>query len=80
MTYTKITKGNLTTYYLDTVKKYVYYKHSNGFESWREYENNNEIHYKDSDGYEWWSDDHPDNPKNTPLEVKEEDIKPFEFN
>ena len=36
-------------------------------------------HYKGNTGFESWSDDNPDNPKNKKEEVKEKDIKPFEF-
>ncbi len=55
----------------------IHYKNSNGYETWSEYKDGKEIHYKNSDGDESWSDDNPDNPKNW---IKEEDVKPFEFN
>ena len=46
---------------LNETKKYdyngnlVYYKDSNGHETWKDYDNNgNLIHYKNSNGYEEW--------------------------
>jgi len=48
-------------YYLNNVKVFEHYKDSNGYEWWKEYdENGNEIHYKNSEGHEWWSEDNPD--------------------
>ena len=42
-------------YYLNNVKVFEHYKDSNGYEWWKEYdENGNEIHYKNSDGTEKW--------------------------
>ena len=78
---TKSVEGNTTTYFYNGIKKYkYYYNNSDGYEEWREYDKQgNEIHCKDSDGDEWWSDDNPDNPKNKPEVIKEEDVKPFEF-
>ncbi len=83
MKITKITEIKLTIYFYDGIKKYRHYKNSNGFEWWREYKDGNEIHFKDCNGYESWSYDNPDNPDNPENKVellKEEDIKPFEFN
>ena len=55
MKLTKKTIGDEEVYFENGVKKYIYYKNSNGFESWREYDkNNNQIHYKDSNGSETW--------------------------
>ena len=80
MKITKTKDRNYTYYFYDGVKKYEHYKGNTGFESWREYDTNGkEIHYKDNEGLESWSDDNPDNPKNKKEEVKEKDIKPFEF-
>ncbi len=58
--------------------KQIHFKNSIGYESWTEYKDGEEIHYKNSDGDETWSDNNPENPKN--FIIKEEDIKPFEFN
>ena len=75
MKLTKKTMGNEDVYFENRVKKYTYYKNSDGYETWKEFDkNNNQIHYKNSDGYESWSDD---NPKNIGVEV---DIEPFTFN
>ena len=39
------------------ITKEIHYKDSDGFEEWKEYdENNNLIHYKDSNGYEYWKE------------------------
>lgn len=55
MKITKQIKDNLTTYFYDGVKKYRYYKDSDGLEWWKEYDKQgNGIHYKYSDGYEYW--------------------------
>ena len=41
----------------DGGNRVVNYKESNGYEWWREYdENGNVIYYKYSDGYEWWKE------------------------
>ncbi len=66
----------ITTYFYDGVKKYEYFKNYDGYEAWIEYKDGRLIHFKTSTGFESWSDDNPDNPKNS---LKEEDIKPFEF-
>ncbi len=76
MKITKTTEDNEITYFYDGVIKYEHYKTSNGIEWWSEYKDGKLIHYKDSNGYEGWSDDNPNNPKNF---LKEEDVKPFEF-
>ncbi len=55
----------------------IHYKTYNGYETWIEYKDGKEIHYKNSNGIETWSDENPENPKN---QIKEEDIRPFEFN
>ena len=45
----------VTEYQYDERNNLVYYKTSNGIESWKEYdERNNLIHYKDSKGIEEW--------------------------
>ena len=55
MKLTKKTIENEDVYFENGVKKYTYYKDSDGFESWSEYDsNNNEIHYKSSNGDEYW--------------------------
>jgi len=57
MKLTKKTIGNEEVYFENGVKKYVHSIDSDGGESWREYDkNNNEIHYKSSDGFEYWSE------------------------
>ena len=57
MKLTKKTIGNEDVYFQNGVKKYVHYKTSDGYESWREFDsNNNVIHYKSSDGSETWSE------------------------
>jgi YD repeat-containing protein len=57
MKITKITEGNITTYFQDGVKKYRHFKSPDGCEWWEEYdEQGNEIHYKDNDGCESWSE------------------------
>ncbi len=77
MKITKTTEGDTTTYFYDGVKKYEHYKTIYGYESWREYKDGEQIYFKDSDGNGWGSDDNPENPKNL---IKEEDVRPFEFN
>ncbi len=48
---------NTVDYYLDDVMVYRHFKDSDGYEQWREYdENGNETHYKDSTGTERWSE------------------------
>ena len=67
--------GNEDVYFENGVKKYTHSIDGDGYETWKEYDkNNNQIHSKDSDGDEYWSDD---NPKNIGVEV---DIEPFTFN
>jgi len=76
----KLTKkiiDGVETYFKDGVKKYEYYKNSDDFEWWAEYDKQgNQIHSKSSTGYERWFDENPDNP-----EIKGEvvDIEPFTF-
>ena len=55
--------AKVKTYADGSVYKYdkngnnIYYKHSDGYEKWREYDTNgNVIHYKDSNGDETWSE------------------------
>ncbi len=77
MKITKTTEGDTTTYFYDGVKKYEHSESYNGDETWREFKDGKQIYYKNSAGNENWSDDNPENPKNF---IKEEDIRPFEFN
>ena len=57
MKLTKKTIENKDVYFENGVKKYAYYKDSDGGESWREFDkNNNVIHFKNSDGYETWEE------------------------
>ena len=57
MKLTKKTIENEDVFFENGVKKYTYYKNSDGYESWIEFDkNNNEIHYKNSDGYEYWKE------------------------
>jgi len=61
----------------DSKGNVLHYKDNNGYEAWSEYDTDgNEIHYKNNKGNEYWNDDQPQNK----FEVKEEEIKPFEFN
>ena len=44
-------------YFENGVKKYEYYKDSNGYEVWREYDSKgNNIYFKDSNGFEVWKE------------------------
>ena len=57
MKLTKKTIEDEDVYFENGVKKYTYYKDSDGGEYWTEYDsNNNLIHYKDSDGFEYWKE------------------------
>ena len=95
MKLTKKTIGNEEVYFENGVKKYTYYKDSNGFETWSEYDSNdNVIHSKSSRGYEYWREfDKNDNlihskdsnggetwsDENPKNMVVEVDIEPFTF-
>ena len=55
MKLTKKTIEDEEVYFENGVKKYVHSKNSTGYESWKEYDkNDNVIHSKDSDGSETW--------------------------
>ena len=57
MKITKITEGNITTYFYDGVMKRRHFKSPDGCEWWEEFDDKgNEIHYKDNDGCESWSE------------------------
>ena len=57
MKLTKKTIGNEEVYFENDVKKYTHSKNSTGYESWKEYDkNDNVIHSKNSDGFEIWSE------------------------
>ena len=55
MKLTKKTIENKDVYFENGVKKYTHSIDSTGYETWSEYDkNNNLIHYKNSNGYEIW--------------------------
>ena len=88
--------GNEDVYFENRVKKYTYYKNSDGYETWKEFDkNNNVIHYNDGDGYEYWkeydknnnqihyknSDGYESWSDDNPKNIGVEvDIEPFTFN
>jgi len=51
------TTGNEEVFFENGVKKYTHSIDSSGFETWKEYDkNDNQIHYKNSYGYEYWEE------------------------